>query len=134
MCHKERSITLEILDKILDKIFDFLREHRKEKEQPHPFWSRLLAASWGSGVFHGALLVYTLNRHFEAASDFAGRPADLDTYIIVIGYFFVSAFIIIYLLTFGLTVAVSRPKSPLIRHFMYGVLLPAFAYFIAGKA
>lgn len=110
------STTLETLN--------FFRDILKG-EHSHPLWSRLLAASWGSGVFHGALLVYNSGiQDFDAAGDIAGM-------FIPIGFFFVLATIIIYSLTFGLTVAVSISKGSLIRHFVYGVLLPAFAYSMA---
>ena len=44
-----------------------------------------------------------------------------------------SIVVILYSLTFGLTVAVSKPKSSLVRHFVYGALLPAVAYALAGR-
>lgn len=114
---------------------NFFRDLLKGEEHSHPYWSRLLAASWGSGVLHGAVLVYTLShQNFKGASDIAGRLDNIDNYIIALGYFFVLAAIIIYSLTFGLTVAASLPKSSLIRHFVYGVLLPAFAYSMARIA
>ena len=46
----------------------------------------------------------------------------------VINYMQLSILIIFYSLTFGLTVAVSKPRKSLVRHFLYGALLPAFAY------
>ena len=114
------STTLEILN--------LFRDLLKGEEHSHPFWSRLLAASWGSGVFHGALLVSNSGiQDFNVAGDIAGM-------FIPIGFFFVLATIIIYSLTFGLTVVASIPKSSLIRHFVYGVLLPTFAYSMARIA
>ncbi len=52
----------------------------------------------------------------------------LDKILNVIDYMQLSILIILYSLTFGLTVAVSKPRRSLVRHFLYGALLPAFAY------
>jgi len=39
------------------EILNLFRDLLKGEEHSHPFWWRLLAAFWGSWVFHGALLV-----------------------------------------------------------------------------
>ena len=111
------STTLEILN--------LFRDLLKGEEHSHPFWWRLLAAFWGSWVFHGALVVSKLGRwNLKNAVDTAGM---YEAAFIAIGFLGLAT-IIIYSLAFGLTVVASIPKSSLIRHFVYGVLLPAFAY------
>ena len=84
-------------------------------------WSKILAAFWGSAAFHFALLLYASGN----------RLIDLEKILSVLG-FLGPLIIIIYSLTFGLTVAVSKPKKSLVRHFVYGALLPAFAYGLAA--
>lgn len=109
------STTQEIIKAFLDLIQD--------QDHSHSMWSKVLAAFWGSAVFHFALILYASGN----------LSPGLDKVLEVVGYEELSIIIILYSLTFGLTVAVSKPKSSLVRHFVYGALLPAVAYALAGR-
>ena len=98
-----------------------LRDLIQDQDHSHSMWSKILAAFWGSAVFHFALLLYASGN----------LSTDLEKILRVTG-FWGPLIIIVYSLTFGLTVAVSKPKRSLVRHFLYGALLPAFAYGLAA--
>ena len=79
------SITKEILKSLYDLI--------KDQEHAHSIWSKVLAAFWGSTVFHFALL----------SNKLGNLSTGLDKILEVIGYEKLSIIIILYSLTFGLT-------------------------------
>ena len=106
-----------------EQIIEFLRELIRDPGHDHFIWSRVIVASWGSAVFHFALL-------FNKQGNLS--PV-LDKILRVIGYPEMSVIIIMYSLTFGCIVAASKPKSSLVRHFVYGALLPAVAYAFAAR-
>ena len=102
------------VDQLL-RLFDAVRAG---KETPR-FSFRLGAATWGSAVLHGAILVRSQG----------GVPVWGD-YLEPLAVLFI--LIPIYSITFGLVVAVGMPRGSLIRHFVYGVFLPTVAYSLAA--
>ena len=105
------------------EIIKLLHDLIQDQDHSHSIWSRALSAFWGSTVFHFALL----------SNKSGNLSTGLDKILEVVGYEKLPIIIILYSLTFGLTVALSKPKSSLVRHFVYGALLPAVAYALAGR-
>ena len=89
-------------------------------DEEHGFWQRVLAAAWGCIVLHIPI--------FSSA---AGSTIVSDMRTV----FFLAtlSLVAVYSIAFGLIIGASLPKGSLVRHFVSGVLLPVFAYNIAGS-
>lgn len=107
---------------MVDEIIRLLDYVKGSDEAKHTQLQRLFAGSWGSLVFHLALWTYT-EAHPEINLTEAGGVVLRDTIIL---------FLPAYSVLFGAIPAYGLPKGSLVRHFVYGVLLPAFAYGLAG--
>lgn len=93
-------------------------------EQSHEFQHRFGAAWWGNFVFHGAMAVIASIQNWESlpGSTAFSNAVILPTLLVIFAY---SAL-------FALVVAVGVPRGSLVRHFLLGVILPLFAYTMAG--
>ncbi|MDD9996553.1 MAG: hypothetical protein OXQ89_02285 [Rhodospirillaceae bacterium] len=107
---------------MVDEIIRLLDYVKGSDDAKHTPYQRLFAGSWGSLVFHLALWTYT-EAHPEINLTEAGGVVLRDTVLV---------FLPAYSVLFGAIVAFGLPKGSLVRHFVYGALLPAFAYGLAG--
>ena len=107
---------------VVDEIIRLLDHIKGDDEVRHATTHRWFAAAWGSLVLHLALWTYA-----EADPDInlatAGGVLLRDTIVTVLPT---------YSAVFGAIVAFGIPNGSLIRHFVYGVLLPVLAYGLAG--
>lgn len=107
---------------VVDEIIRLLNHVKENRKVLHPTRQRWLAAGWGSGVFHLALWTYAeADPEINVAT--VGGLLFRDTVAIVLPA---------YSAVFGAIVAYGIPNGSLIRHFVYGALLPAVAYGLAG--
>ena len=104
---------------LVQLITDFVRGNG-EAHKPLP---RFLAAWWGSTVVHAAALVSSFGE--ERLKTFRDQVSE------VLGFFLV--ILIVYAATFALIVALGVTKGSLVRHFLYGVVLPATAWFVGAN-
>lgn len=88
----------------------------------HSFLIRLSTAIWGSFVMHLAMIARS-SALIESTPDI---PAEV--------YFAIVFVFLIYCGVFGLMVAVGDVRGSIVRHFLLGAFLPAFAYSLARLA
>lgn len=116
------SISSQTLVDLLKIILEWLGGN---KEETHPFWARFIAAFSGSSILHLALLAINLisgnNNMNEVSRDF--------NLSIIFGALCI--ILIVYSSIFALLIAVGISWGSLVRHFLFGVMLPAFVYMVA---
>ena len=95
-------------------------------EKSHWFLARFGAAWWGNFVFHLAMAIIASIHNWDSLSD-PGFATFSDAVILP-----TLLFVFVYSALFALVVAFGVPKGSLIRHFLLGVILPLFAYTMAG--
>ena len=99
-------------------ISDLTKGIEQGRNQRHGFWARFGAGWWGSFVFHFGMII--------VSAGMPDLPEDVPNLFVVV------AAVAVYSAVFALVLAVGIPKGSLVRHFSYGVILPAFAYAMAG--
>ncbi len=105
----------------LAPVIDYLLESLKNrKDRSHRFRTRFFAGWWGSFVLHFATVVTATGHQLSPP-----RVVEPVFYLLPV-------ILSIYSAVFALVVAVGVPKGSLVRHFSYGVILPVFAYTMAG--
>ena len=103
------------LQTIINHLIENITERRN---QSHGVWARFGAGWWGSFVLHFGMIVVSV-----------GMSDVLEDVRVL---FVVVPAVAVYSAIFATVLAVGIPKGSLVRHFSYGVILPAFAYAIAG--
>lgn len=105
---------------VVDEIIRLLDHIKSSGDLEHPRRQRVFAGLWGSLVFHLALWAFTV-AHPQVNVEVVAAVSDAALIVLPV-----------YSAVFGTIVAFGVPRGSLVRHFVYGVLLPAFAYGLAG--
>ena len=100
----------------------FSRCHNYDQPKDHGLLQRFVAALFGCLVLHFSLFVINDGQISIPESELSG-----------VGFQFAVAVVFVYSSFFALIVALGSPKGTVIRHFVYGVLLPTTSYLTAGS-
>lgn len=103
-------------------VIDFLKEFLRGDGGTHTWFPRFLVALWGCLVLHVAIVVV------------GSAQGHVDISIIdfnLLGLYILIS-VLAYSSTFAAIIAFGIREGSLVRHFVYGAMLPTFTYLVAG--